>query len=132
MRPLICAALLLASSAQADTLQQRTEERHVATGDVLAHVLPDGTAYAVQGSTVLPLTPADVRITNSRATIRLPDGDRSCPLPLDALDERCAVVRSRTGRALRVVEKTSLQTWVTDACVVWQATDHTTITTKGP
>lgn len=131
---LLAFVLLLSSPALAETVQQRTDERHVAIGTVVGHVLPDGTAYAVRGTEVLPLLPRDIMITAHRATLRLPDQLLICPLPPEALDERRGVLHERTGLTLRVSDRFRVQTWVT-ACpdgpgVIWQATDHTTITTK--
>jgi hypothetical protein len=135
IRAALC-LLLLAAPAAATTVQQQSEERHAQIGDVTAHVLPDGTAYAVRGTDVLPLTPDAFVVTNRRVTLTLPDVALTCPLPVAALDEQAGVLRTRTGTTLRTRSRFRLQTWTTDCpdgpAVIWKATDHSTLTTKGP
>lgn len=136
MRALIFLGLFLAVPVAAETVQQHTEERHLALGSVAAHVLPDGTAYAVDGTTVLPLTPAAFRLTGRRVVLQLPDRTLTCVLPDEALVEDRGVLHHREGTTSRSVDRFRVQTWTTDCpdgpAVVWKATDHSTLATKGP
>lgn len=132
----LVAVLLGAAAVAAETLRLTTEERHIAIGDVVAHVGVDGATYAIDHGVVVPLASADVRITDRRARLTLPDRTLECPLPVEALQEERGRLQSRQGRAVRVREIFRRRTWLV-ACpdgpgVIWDAFDRTTITTKGP
>lgn len=136
---LLLLVLLLATPVSAETLRLQTEEHHIAIGGVIAHVgISNGVqaSYAIDGGIVVPVTPSDVRITDRRATLRLPDRTLVCPLPVEALHEDRARLLTRDGRTTRVLERLHRRTWELDCpdgpAVIWDVSDTTTITTKGP
>lgn len=135
------AILLLAgaTAAHADTLQLQTEERHLAIGDVVAHVGTQNgmtASYAVDHGLVVDLPPDALRITDRRATLRLPDRTLICPLSPATLHEERGRLETRDGLASHVRERFRTRTW-TLPCpdgpgVIWTTSDLTTVQTKGP